>query len=71
MSTKKLFINLCSQKKAQIAPNRHRRLMPIIVATQEGKIKKTAVQRQSGQIFCKTLSWKYPAKKLAEKYLKQ
>jgi hypothetical protein len=56
MSTKKLFINLCSQKKAQIAPNRHRRLMPIIVATQEGKIKKTAVQRQSGQIFCKTLS---------------
>jgi hypothetical protein len=69
MSTKKLFINLFSQKKAQIAPNRHRRL--IIVATQEGKIKKTAVQRQSGQIFCKTLSWKYPAKKLAEKYLKQ
>jgi hypothetical protein len=41
--------------------------MPIILATQEGKIRRITVQREYGQIFCETLSQKYPNKKLGDK----
>jgi hypothetical protein len=35
-------------------------LVPIILATQEAKIRRTVVQSQPGQIVGKTLSQKYP-----------
>jgi hypothetical protein len=37
---------------------RHRWLMPIMLATQEAEIRRIMVWGQSGQIVCKTLSWK-------------
>jgi hypothetical protein len=42
---------------------RHQWLMPVILATHRTEIKRMVVQSQSGQIVCKTLSWKHPSQK--------
>jgi hypothetical protein len=37
--------------------------MPVILATQEAELRRTAVQSQPREIVCKTLSQKYPTKR--------
>jgi hypothetical protein len=44
---------------------RHQWLTPVILATQEAEIRRTAAQNQHGQIVCGTLSRKNPSQKRA------
>jgi hypothetical protein len=53
---------LSNHQKADREP-RHWWLTRIILATQETEIRRIAVQNQTGQIVCKTLSQTYPSQK--------
>jgi hypothetical protein len=44
--------------------------MPIILATQEAEIRRTAVQSQLGQIVCENLSQKFPTQNRADEWPK-
>jgi hypothetical protein len=60
---KPVSVVIKKKKKTTKNKTRCRWLTPIILATQEAKIRRITVQSQSGQTVCKTLSRKKPSQK--------
>jgi hypothetical protein len=55
---------LCSKKEVCLKQTGHQWLTPVILATQEGEIRRIAVKSQPRQIVLKTLSQKHTSQKM-------